>query len=162
VGVTFLDYDHDGDLDLYVTRYTGSEASSTAGQPGGNVLWRNNGNGTFTDWTRQTGLAGAGPSLVSIATDFTNDRAVDLIVTGAAAPSVFLNQREGPFRGIQPWSEPMPAPVVGVAVLDFDKDGWMDVAFTHAGPPGLTLWRNVEGKRFERVALPKLNWTRGW
>src|SRR5262249_9632165 len=97
VGVTFLDYDHDGDLDLYVTRYTGSEASSTAGQPGGNVLWRNNGNGTFTDWTRQTGLAGAGPSLVSIATDFNNDRAVDLIVTGAAAPSVFLNQREGPF-----------------------------------------------------------------
>ncbi len=162
VGVTFLDYDHDGDLDLYVTRYPSSKASSSADQPAGNVLWRNNGNGTFTDWTAPAGLAGTGPSLVSIATDFNNDRAVDLIVTGAAAPSVFVNQREGHFRMIQPWSEPMPAPVVGVAVFDFDKDGWMDVAFTHAGPPGLTLWRNVEGKRFERVALPKLDWTRGW
>ena len=45
-------------------------------------------------------------------------------------------------------------PTRGVAVFDFDKDGWMDVAVTHAGAPGLTLWRNVEGKRFERVPLP--------
>ncbi len=162
VGVNFVDYDHDGDLDLYVTRYANSQALASADQPGGNVLWRNNGNGTFTDWTAPTGLAGTGPSLVSIATDFNNDRAVDLIVTGGTAPTVFVNPREGPFRAIQPWGAPMPAPVVGVAVFDFDKDGWMDVAFTHAGPPGLTLWRNVEGKRFERVPLPKLDWTRGW
>jgi Flp pilus assembly protein TadD len=164
-GVTFVDYDHDGDLDLYVTRYaavSGSQAPARSGQAAGNVLWRNNGNSTFTDWTVQTGLAGAGPSLVSIATDFNNDRAVDLIVTGSIAPTIFVNPREGQFQGIQPWGAPMPAPVVGVAVFDFDKDGWMDVAFTHAGPPGLTLWRNVQGKRFERVPLPELDWTRGW
>jgi len=165
VGVTFVDYDHDGNLDLYVTRYaegSGSQASPNLERPTGNVLWRNNGNGTFSDRTAPTGLAGTGPSLVSIATDFNNDRAVDLIVTGGTAPTIFVNPREGHFQAIQPWGAAMPAPVVGVAVFDFDKDGWMDVAFTHAGPPGVTLWRNVEGKRFERVPLPKLDWTRGW
>jgi hypothetical protein len=35
---------------------------------------------------------------------------------------------------------------VGIAVLDYNKDGWMDIAVTHAGAPGLTLWRNVEGR----------------
>jgi hypothetical protein len=38
----------------------------------------------------------------------------------------------------------------------------MDVAFTHAGAPGLSLWRNVGGKKLERVALPDLGWKRGW
>ncbi len=52
-GLTFVDFDHDGDVDLYVT---GAAASA-----GGNasVLWRNNGNSTFTEWTAPTGLAGA-------------------------------------------------------------------------------------------------------
>ena len=38
----------------------------------------------------------------------------------------------------------------------------MDLAFTHAGAPGLSLWRNVEGKRVEPVALPDLKLARGW
>jgi len=53
-------------------------------------------------------------------------------------------------------------PTVGAVVLDFNKDGWMDVALTHAGSPGITLWRNVQGKRFERVPLPVENVTAGW
>ena len=53
-------------------------------------------------------------------------------------------------------------PTVGVYVLDFNKDGWMDVALTHAGAPGISLWRNVDGKRFERVPLPITDATRGW
>jgi hypothetical protein len=53
-------------------------------------------------------------------------------------------------------------PTVGVYVFDFNKDGWMDIALTHAGAPGVTLWRNVEGKRFERVPLPVSDATRGW
>jgi len=53
-------------------------------------------------------------------------------------------------------------PAVGVVGFDFDKDGWMDLAFTHAGAPGISLWRNVEGKRLERVALPDFDWQKGW
>ncbi len=59
------------------------------------------------------------------------------------------------------------AATVGIAVLDYNKDGWMDIAVTHAGAPGLTLWRNVAGpqgvgRRFERVPLPLTGATRGW
>ena len=38
----------------------------------------------------------------------------------------------------------------------------MDLAFTHAGAPGISLWRNVNGKKLERVRLPDLDWQRGW
>lgn len=92
-----------------------------------------------------------------------NDRAVDLVVTGwAKSPTVLLNTREGPFRSITAWAAEMPGPTAGAVALDFDGDGWMDLAFTHWAPPGLSLWRNVSGKSFERVALPELGWMRGW
>ncbi|MGB6430835.1 MAG: CRTAC1 family protein, partial [Candidatus Acidiferrales bacterium] len=129
----------------------------------GNVLWRNNGNGTFTEWTNETALGGDKPSVAAIASDVNNDRAVDLVVTGwGKSPQVFLNPREGKFKAITPWTSDMPAPTAGAVALDFDKDGRMDLAFTHWGAPGLSLWRNVDGKSFERVALPDLGWERGW
>ena len=76
---------------------------------------------------------------------------------------MFLNPREGKFTalaGIDFTKEHLP-PAVGVVALDFDKDGWMDLAFTHAGAPGICLWRNVDGKTLERVALPDFGWKRG-
>jgi tetratricopeptide (TPR) repeat protein len=154
VGLTFVDFDHDGDLDLFVT------GSVTKGQTTGpNVMWRNNGNSKFTEWTGQTGLAGHGSTMQAELSDINNDRAVDLVVTGGGltegdAPVIYLNQREGPFKQMPLYAEKGLRPSTGAAVFDFDKDGWMDVALTHDGAPGLTLWRNVEGKRFERVALP--------
>ena len=69
LGVTFVDYDNDGDLDLYVTRFEnfplknpGEPFSFPQGTSGpGNILFRNKGNGTFMDWTKETGLAGCRP-----------------------------------------------------------------------------------------------------
>jgi tetratricopeptide (TPR) repeat protein len=171
LGATFIDYDHDGDLDLYVTRFNAFPVENPAqpfafpsdATPPGNLLWRNNGNGTFTDWTSQAGLAGSGPSVGAIGSDINNDRAIDFVVTGwQKSPVVYFNPREGVFRAETPWASDMPAPTAGVVALDFDKDGWMDLAFTHWGPPGLSLWRNVEGKSFERVALPDLEFMRAW
>jgi cytochrome c-type biogenesis protein CcmH/NrfG len=157
-GLTFLDYDHDGDLDLYVT---GKPGATSAAKVSNNQLWRNNGNGTFTEWTEQTGLGG-GPSFSAVATDFNNDRAMDLLVAPAGEPPrMLVNPREGKFKPAEPWSAPV-APVVGIAVLDFNKDGWMDLAFTHSAAPGLSLWRNVDGKRFEPMSLPDLHWVRAW
>jgi hypothetical protein len=46
--------------------------------------------------------------------------------------------------------------------LDFNHDGWMDLAFTHWEAPGLTLWRNREGRRFEPVKLPVTHWIRAY
>ncbi|HXN99256.1 MAG TPA: FG-GAP-like repeat-containing protein [Candidatus Acidoferrales bacterium] len=171
MGVVFVDYDHDGDLDLYVTRFNDFPLTNSAEQfsfpmdaaPAGNVLWRNNGSGTFTNWTAETGLAGNAPSIGAIASDLNNDRAIDFVVTGwQKAPVAFMNPREGTFQAATPWASDLPAPAAGVTTLDFNKDGWMDLAFTHWGTPGLSLWRNVQGKSFERVVLPDLEWMRGW
>ncbi|HEY6491252.1 MAG: FG-GAP-like repeat-containing protein [Terracidiphilus sp.] len=160
-GITFVDYDHDGDLDLFLT----GEALKAGDPP--NVLWRNNGNKTFTEWTEPTGLGGSGKSAGSILTDFNNDRAVDLAVTGdSAAPVLFVNPREGKYPQQPLYDEKLPS-TQGIAVLDYNKDGWMDIAVTHDGAPGLTLWRNVAGpqdigRRFERVNLPLEGAQRGW
>ena len=158
-GITFIDYDHDGDLDLLLT--------GSPSKPGGesNVLWRNNGNKTFTEWTEPTGLGGSGATQAAILTDFNNDRAVDIAMTGAAT-LLYVNPREGKYPTQPLYDEKLP-PTVGIAVLDFDKDGWMDIAVTHSGAPGVTLWRNVEGpnhigRRFERVNLPVTDAERGW
>jgi Tfp pilus assembly protein PilF len=171
LGVTFIDYDHDGDVDLYATRFNNFPLAHpeqpfefpTDAAPAGNVLWRNNGNGTFTEWTTETGLAGSSPSVGAIASDINNDRAIDFVVTGwQKAPVAYLNQREGAFKVTTPWASDMPGPTAGVVALDFNKDGWMDFAFTHWAPPGLSLWRNVDGKSFERTPLPDLDWMRAW
>ena len=196
-GITFIDYDHDGDLDLFVT------GAPLAAGGSSNVLWRNNGNKTFTEWTEPTGLGGSGKTAAAILTDFNNDRAVDIAVTGdGPAPLIYVNPREGKyptqalfspteFLGMsaeemkkmlnhqdltygpsQPQKpstskSPWPPPTTGIAVLDFNKDGWMDIAVTHAGAPGLSLWRNVAGpenvgRQFERVDLPLKDALRGW
>jgi Flp pilus assembly protein TadD len=171
LGMTFLDFDHDGDLDLYLTRFNDFPLADPSAPfsfpsdlaPPGNVLWRNNGNGTFTEWTKETALAGDAPSIGAIGSDINNDRAIDFVVTEwLKPPTVFFNQREGAFLAKHPWSSPMPAATAGIVALDFDKDGWMDLAFTHWGAPGLSLWRNLGGKSFDRVALPYLGWMRGW
>ena len=158
MALTFVDFDHDGDLDLLVT------GSAVPGKGGPNVMWRNNGNSTFTEWTGPTGLAGQGSTSQAILSDINNDRAVDLVVTGqSAAPTIYFNQREGAFRAAPLYQDASLPATRGVSVFDFDKDGWMDVAVTHAGAPGLTLWRNVDGKRFERVSLPlPAGVTGGW
>src|SRR5467141_2914995 len=71
VGLTFVDYDHDGDLDLYVTMTPGAGAH--------NVLWRNNGNSTFTDISEETALDVAATGAGVIATDISSDRAVQFV-----------------------------------------------------------------------------------
>jgi Tfp pilus assembly protein PilF len=158
VGVTFVDYDHDGDLDLYITR-----KSAAGDRVLGNQMWRNNGNSTFTEVTDEIGLGVASDAGV-VTTDFNNDRAIDFVLAdrdyGAA---IYLNPREGKFAPqlVDFKKENLP-PAVGVIAFDFDKDGWMDLAFTHAGAPGISLWRNVEGKRLERVPLPDFGWQKGW
>jgi tetratricopeptide (TPR) repeat protein len=160
-GITFVDYDHDGDLDLFLTGAPLKEGDAP------NVLWRNNGNKTFTEYTAETGLGGTGKTASAILTDFNNDRAVDIAVTGEGpAPVLYVNPREGKYPQQPLYDEKLPASE-GIAVLDYNKDGWMDIAVTHAGAPGLTLWRNVAGpqnvgRRFERVPLPLNDAKRGW
>ncbi len=176
-GLTFIDYDHDGDIDLYAThageardpgKLTPTHVAETRGT---NQMWRNNGDGTFTDDTDARGLAGPVYSANAIGTDYNNDRAVDLLVTGGWSGgavgdalqfpvAIFENQREGKFalRELIACS----APTRGVVPLDFDHDGWMDSAFTHEGSPAITLWRNNHAKGFYQVKLPETGWVRAY
>ena len=169
-GLSFLDFDHDGDLDLYVTRFLnfpspdeGAAFDFPVDSPApSNMLWRNNGDGSFTEMARELGLSGTAPSVGAVATDINNDRAIDIVVTGwTGTPVLFVNPREGAFEMREPWPS-LDRPTAGVAVADFNKDGWMDVAFGHWASPGLTVWRNIEGRTFESVTLPELGWDRAW
>ena len=159
-GLALIDIDHDADLDLFVaaaSRLPGDNAPGAAAARA--VLFRNNGNGTFTDVTAERGLAH--PNAVAIAaSDLNNDRAIDLIYTGEQT-TVYFNPREGTFSATGTFEPAAPANTLGVVVLDFDKDGWMDLAFTHAGEPAISLWRNDEGRRFARVDLPSVSATSG-
>ena len=159
-GLLWVDFDHDGDTDLLVvSRQQG--ATDAQGEKSDNILFRNNGNGTFTDFTEEAGLgrpeaATSGAAL----SDFNNDRAVDFILSGRTT-QIFLNPREGRFLPLDNMPE-IPGPTLGIAVLDFNQDRWMDLAFTHDKAPGLSLWRNVEGRTLEPVPLPPTNWVRAW
>ncbi len=171
LGMAFVDYNGDGNLDLYAARF-GDFALSSPAEPFtfpanahglGNILWRGSEQGEFTDATAETALAGTAPSVGVLACDVNNDGTTDFVVTGwSLSPTVYLNQREGAFRAITPWADQMPGPTAGAVALDFDHDGWMDLAFTHWSSPGLSLWRNIGGKSFERVNLPGPLWMRGW
>jgi len=158
-GATFVDYDHDGDLDLYVgvDRYNASSGYNEGDIESSTAMWRNNGNGTFEDVSAALGLKNRHEGIAAIGTDFNNDRAVDLIVSGVLfPPTVYLNPREGKFLKFQKW--PQGAGIgVGLAVADFFHDGWMDLALTQRSK-GLAIWRNKLGRSFELVELPQIDW----
>ncbi|HSY99435.1 MAG TPA: FG-GAP-like repeat-containing protein [Terriglobales bacterium] len=174
-GLTFVDYDHDGDLDLFISEYADRfffdprklgvefELKGKGGSFSLNRLWRNNGNGTFTDVTQAVVMSEPAPSANAVGTDYNNDRAIDLVVTGwHKEPQVFQNPREGPFIRRSPISGDYAALSSGVAVLDFNHDDLMDLAFTHWDTPAITLWRNNQARSFELVPLPTTNWVRAW
>jgi len=150
---TWIDYDHDGDIDLFL----GSSAKGNyKGSPVSDELWRNNGDGTFSNVTEEKGIAGQGNHWTALGTDYNNDRAVDIFVPGLD-PVIFENPREGKFIARQSWDRNSIQDNTGVAVADFEHDGWMDLATTHFGHgvPALSLWHNDHGKSFRAIPLPK-------
>ena len=150
---TWIDYDHDGDIDLFL----GSSAKgSYKGSPVSDELWRNNGDGTFSDVTEEKGIAGYGNHWTALGTDYNNDRAVDIFVPGLD-PVIFENPREGKFIARQPWDKHSIQDSTGIAIADFDHDGWMDLVTTHFGQDvaALSLWHNDHGKGFRAIPFPK-------
>jgi tetratricopeptide (TPR) repeat protein len=121
----WVDVDHDGDLDLL------------AGSP--LHLFRNNGNGTFTDITSDAGLATKLQALAIVPTDYDNHRDVDLLIApDRAAPVLYRNMRDGTFRDAAAAAGlPQDQTVTAVAVGDVNKDGFTDFFFGRAGAPGV-------------------------
>ncbi len=160
----FVDVDHDGDLDIFVTGLadlskapkTGASAifpRDFAGAP--NLLLRNDGNGKFTDITAAAKLNTLGHTVAVVPTDFNNRRDMDLLlVNNGGAPDLFSNQRDGTFRNVaREVGLEMGGNWTCVAAGDVNKDGFTDFFFGRADGPG--LFALSDGKeRFKTVAAP--------
>jgi enediyne biosynthesis protein E4 len=131
-GVAFLDVDGDGDQDLFFVN-----GKSWPGQPPSkstSALYRNNRNGTFTDITKQAGLAIELYGLGAAAADFDNDGHVDLLITALGGNKLFRNTGKGTFADITAKSGvggPSSAFPASAAWVDYDRDGWLDLIVLH-------------------------------
>jgi tetratricopeptide (TPR) repeat protein len=133
----WVDADHDGDLDLFVgnfadlAQFPNKDAATFPDDFAGeeNKLFRNNGDGTFTDITAQTGLGGGkNKTTAVVCTDYNNQRDIDFLVVNYGTPvQLFSNQRDGSFKdvavevGIR-----FVGAALSVAAGDLNKDGFTD------------------------------------
>ena len=121
-GVSIADINGDGFDDLYVCQ--------PAGLP--NRLFRNRGDGTFEDYTEQSGLGVLENTACALFADVDNDGRQDLIVVRANGPLLFLNLGGGKFRAKPDafqFANPPQGTFTGAAMADYDRDGWLDIYF---------------------------------
>ncbi len=193
-GAAFGDYDLDGDLDLFVPGYLSFDAAKPElktceyrgvkvhacgpigykGDP--DFLYRNNGDGTFTDVTQQAGVADRKLyfGFQAIFEDFDNDGRPDLLVANDSNPNyLYHNKGDGTFEemgvssGIALSADGKEMSSMGVAVGDYDSDGLMDVFITTFSNDNSVLFHNDGGGFFTDVSyasglgeptVPYLKW----
>ncbi len=151
------DADHDGDLDLLVGSFAdmrswpgGESAMFPDDFPGqGLRLFRNNGNGTFTDITEAAKLGGGKQKTTAIVcSDFNNLRDIDFIVASYGAPlALFSNQRDGSFKDIASAVGLMSTgKSLGIGAGDLNKDGFIDFYVPGYGTRDLLFLSDGRGK----------------
>jgi enediyne biosynthesis protein E4 len=174
-GCTFLDYDRDGNLDLFVANYVNIDLAHLP-KPGEattciyrevpvncgprglpfarNFLYKNQGNGTFKQVSQELGINKAEPaySMTSVAADFDGDGWTDLYVASDSTSSLLLmNQHgvafkeEGIIRGVSLSDDGQVQAGMGVAVGDYNLDGQLDLFKTHFQEDTNGLYEN-DGK----------------
>ncbi len=178
-GCTWIDYDRDGHLDLFVSHYAVFDPLKTpirgkdpacnyngvpvfCGPNGlpqeGCRLYRNNGNGKFQDVTEASGIANAKPGygLTAVAADFDGDGWPDIYVACDTSPSLYFhNNHDGTFteqaldRGVSLSEDGQVQAGMGVAVGDYDCDGNLDIFKTHFRGDTNVLYKN-NGKGYFR------------
>jgi hypothetical protein len=182
-GCSFLDYDRDGDLDLFVANYLIFDLA-TAKEPGEginclwkgvpvncgpkglptdtNLLYRNVGNGRFEDVSEASGVAGVRNrySMSVVAADLDEDGWVDLYVASDSTAAIhYHNNRDGTFtdvalaRGTAFSETGVPQAGMGAAAGDIDADGKIDLVKTHFADDIPALYRALGNGRFEEIAM---------
>ena len=99
-GVALLDYDDDGWLDIYAVNGARMTSLEKTGPEYWNRLFRNNGDGTFTDVTEAAGVAGRGYDLGVVTGDYDNDGHTDIFVAGLRRNTLFHNRGDGTFTDV--------------------------------------------------------------
>lgn len=171
-GVCFFDMDVDGDLDLYVANYVdftyenhvpivieghSFKAGPQYYQPVTDTLYRNNGDGTFTDVSESSGIASVpGPSMGIIATDYDEDGDLDVFVCNDNRPNyLWQNDGSGKFQevavltGVAYDFDGKRNASMGVDCGDYDNDGRIDIFLTDWQSEMPVLYRNLGGGLFE-------------
>lgn len=171
-GCTFVDYDKDGNLDLFVANYVDFDlktaptpedgpctykgilvACGPPGLPGGkNILYHNKGDGTFADVSEKSGMwTAVGTYGLSVAaSDLDNDGWPDIYVANDSAPAtLYLNQHDGTFRDIAIEAaaalspEGKPQAGMGVSIGDYNRDGKFDIVKTNFAGDTDSLYTNI-------------------
>ena len=180
-GCAFVDYNRDGHLDLFVSNYIRfsfehapvpgeSSTCNWKGIPvncgprglptGRHSLYRNHGDGTFTDVTKQAGIAGATESygMTVVTADFDEDGWPDIFVACDSTPSLlFMNNHDGTFReegvmrGVALSDDGMEQAGMGVGIGDYDLDGHLDLFKTHFIGDTSGFYRNDGKGNFDEV-----------
>ncbi|MBM3775517.1 MAG: VCBS repeat-containing protein, partial [Acidobacteria bacterium] len=182
-GCTFVDYNRDGYLDLFVANYLEFDFQSvpkpgdTANcnwkgvpvncgprglPPSAPLLFRNNGNGTFTDVSVASGVSkGKGSyAMTAVGADFDNDGWPDIYVACDSTPSfLFRNNRDGTFTeiglesGVALNEDGMEQAGMGLGVGDYNLDGSLDIFKTHFSDDTHVLYRNDGKGNFDDVTI---------
>jgi hypothetical protein len=171
------DIDNDGDVDLYVTRYvdfavdnnkycTLRENVRTYCHPNvyrsvPDILYRNNGNGTFTDITREAGIVKSGNGLGVVIADYDDDGWVDIFVANDTTPNLlFHNKGKGVFEEVGFWSGVAvgiggkPLAGMGTDMADVTGDGLLDIFVTNLDGQTHSLYKNLGKGLFADVTFP--------
>ena len=164
VSASFGDFDRDGHLDLYVANYLDYQLETAHAcflqgvhiycgpheYPGArDTLYRNNGDGTFTDVTTRAGVHNTGKGLGVLFTDYNNDGYPDIFVANDAVPDfLYWNNKDGTFTdvaipaGVAYNSEGRATASMGIASGDYDNDGIQDLFVTNFSLEINSLFRN--------------------
>lgn len=126
-GGGFFDYDNDGDLDIYLINARPQEEQVDATLPT-NVLYRNNGDGSFTDVTRVAGVGDTGYGVGATTGDYDNDGDTDLYLTNFGPNILYRNNADGTFTDVAASAQVADTGWgTSCAFADFDNDGFLEL-----------------------------------
>jgi len=185
----WFDYDNDGKLDLFVCQFAELDLQRGCGvdanglrhycipktfDPEPSWLFHNNGDGTFTDVSKSSGIAEhLGKAWSAVAADVNNDGWMDLFVSNDTVPNFLFMNHAGKFQDagldadVAYSRDGRARSGMGIDAVDFNQDGWMDLFVANIDEEFFSLYKNNGDGTFDDVAMQvgiamSTRWMSGW